>query len=336
MRHIFTSLSLLSTLLLASHQSETALISKANAAQANTNQACALWPQVANVASIAEIEAFLTECTEGFYHGMALSRLSELKGETRHTKAPAKPDVDHTPASNEPAEDLYRRAKNYQWGDGGLPKDYEKALDLFKQAAAKGHKKSMTDIGWMNENGFGTPKNIKRAFEWYKKAADLGESMALNNLGWMYTQGKATKIDYNKAVRLYRRSVALGEPLAMTNLGWMYETGKGVKQDNKQAFSYYQRAADAGDLQGLHNTGWMHAAGLGTKPNPQKGATAVYKALRKGNKFSRDQMTTNYDIWPKEFRREMQKILKRDGYYNGKIDGNFGASTIAAVERASK
>ena len=311
------------------------LLPKAKAAGSGQNPACKIWPQVSHVATIPEIEAFLTVCTEGFYHGMAKARISELKGETNRTKAPPKPETATREERHEPADDLYRRAKNYQRGDGGKPKDYEKSLALFKQAAAKGHKKSMTDIGWMNENGFGTPKNIKRAFEWYKKAADLGEAMALNNLGWMYTQGKATKIDYKKAVRLYRRAVALGEPLAMTNLGWMYETGKGVETDVNQAYAYYKRAADAGDLQGLHNTGWMLAAGLGVARDAKKGAAAVYSSLRKGNKFSKDQMTTNYDTWPKEFRKEMQKILKREGFYNGKTNGDFDALTIAAVERAS-
>lgn len=312
------------------------ILSITTTARAADNPACVIWPEIARSATLGQVEAFLTECRSGIFHRLAKARLSELKGETVHTKAPPKPDFANVEDSTEPAEDLYQRAKDYQYGDRELPKDYKKAMRLFLQAAKKGHAKSMTDIGYMHEKGFGTQKNSEEAFKWYERAAEKGESMALNNLGWMYSQGRAVERDYVKAVRLYRRAIALGEPLAMTNLGWMYETGKGVEQDNSKAFGYYKQAADAGDLQGLHNSGWMYASGRGTKRDPAKGADAVYRAIQKGNKFSIDQMTSNYDAWPKDFRREVQKLLKQNGYFNGTTDGVFRQDTIDAVRAAAK
>lgn len=308
----------------------------ANKANAQNNPACTLWPEIATAATLAQVEAFLSECTSGFYHRLATARLKELKGETVHTKALPKPDFADVEDSSEPAEKLYQRAKDYQYGDRELPKDYKQALRLFFQAAKKGHAKSMTDIGYMHEKGHGVEPNANEALKWYQKAADKGERMAINNLGWMYSQGKAVKQDYNKAVRLYRRSIALGEPLAMTNLGWMYETGKGVARDDSKAFGYYKQAADSGDLQGLHNSGWMYASGRGTKRDPARGADAVYRAIQKGNTFSRDQMTSNFDAWPLDFRKEMQKLLKQNGYYNGPITGKFDQDTIAAVRQAAQ
>ncbi len=297
--------------------------------------ACSIWPQIATTATKAQVEAFLSECHSGIFYRLAQARLKELKGSAVATLTPPKPDFSNTPHSNEPAEELYKRAKNYQYGNGGLKKDLKKALELFMQAANKGHAKSMTDVGWMNENGFGTSRNMHVAFEYYQKAADKGERMAINNLGWMYTKGNVVSVNYAKAVELYEKAIALGEPLAMTNLGWMYETGKGVPVDYSQAFKYYKKAADAGDLQGLHNTGWMYAAGRGTAKSPRNGAEAVYKAVRSGNQFSIDQMTGNYSVWPEDFRREFQAILKRNGYYSGGVDGNFGPGTIAAVKKAA-
>ncbi|GJM03694.1 MAG: hypothetical protein DHS20C08_21950 [Rhodomicrobium sp.] len=296
--------------------------------------ACSIWPQIATTATKAQVEAFLTECHNGIFYRLAQARLKELKGSAVATLTPPKPDL-NIPHSNEPASELYNLAKNYQYGTGGKSKNLKKALELFMQAAAKGHAQSMTDVGWMNENGYGTARNLHKAFEYYQKAADAGERMGINNLGWMYTKGNVVSINYKKAVELYEKAIALGEPLAMTNLGWMYETGKGVSIDYAKAFYYYKKAGEAGDLQGLHNTGWMYASGRGTARSPQKGAEAVYKAVRSGNQFSIDQMTGNYTVWPEDFRREFQRILKKNGYYSGGVDGNFGANTVAAVRKAA-
>lgn len=297
--------------------------------------ACSIWPQIATTATKAQVEAFLTECHSGIFYRLAQARLKELKGSAVATLTPPKPVITDTPLSNEPASKLYNLAKDYQYGTGGKSKNLKKALELFMQAAAKGHAKSMTDVGWMHENGHGTARNLHVAFEYYQKAADAGERMGINNLGWMYTKGNVVSINYEKAVELYEKAIALGEPLAMTNLGWMYETGKGVPIDYKKAFYYYKKAGDAGDLQGLHNTGWMYASGRGTARNSRKGAEAVYKAVRSGNQFSIDQMTGNYTVWPEDFRRALQGILKENGYYTGSLDGNFGANTIDAVRKAA-
>ncbi len=324
-------------LILALFSSLTALTAGLSpTARAQDNPACVIWPEIASSATIAQVQAFLSECRSGIFYRLASARLKELKGETVHTKAPPKTDYDGVEDSNEPAEDIYQRAKDYQYGDRKVAKDHKKALSLFYQAAKKGHSKSMTDIGYMHEKGFGTRQNSEEAVKWYQKAADKGESMALNNLGWMFSEGKGVEKDYNRAVRLYRRAIALGEPLAMTNLGWMYETGKGVAKDLSKAFGYYKQAADSGDLQGLHNSGWMYASGQGTDRDPAKGAEAVYEAIRKKNKFSVDQMTSNYDAWPKDFRRELQKILKRNGFFNGAADGIFNQDTKDAVRQAAK
>jgi len=79
----------------------------------------------------------------------------------------------------------------------------------------------------------------------------------------------------------------------------------------------------------------MYAAGRGTKQNYKKGAEAVFKAIRKGNKFSKDQMIGNHTVWPIGFRKELQKILKNYGYYNGAADGNYGPGTVQAVRKAA-
>lgn len=296
--------------------------------------ACSIWPQIATTATKAQVQAFLSECHEGIFYRLAQARLKELKGSAVATLTTPKIDLT-VPKSNEPAEDLYLRAKDYQNGTNGYTKDYKKALSLYMQAASKGHAKSMTDVGWMNENGYGTPRNMNVAFEWYQKAADKGERMAMNNLGWMYTNGNAVEKNYSKAIHFYKKAIALGEPLSMTNLGWMYETGKGVTTNYHEAFKYYKQAADAGDLQGLHNTGWMYAAGRGTKQDFKKGAEAVFKAIRSGNKFSKDQMTGNHSVWPIGFRKELQKILKKYGYYKGAADGTYGPATVKAVRKAA-
>ena len=41
----------------------------------------------------------------------------------------------------------------------------------------------------------------------------------------------------------------------------------------------------------------------------------------------------NKKLWSRERRKRIQLTLKRQGYYNGPIDGQFGPSTIRAVKK---
>ena len=72
----------------------------------------------------------------------------------------------------------------------GVPKDEEKAAELFQQAAEQEDPDAMCTLGWCYETGCGVPQDWEKAAEWYRKAADEGSGQAMGNLAWCYEHGK--------------------------------------------------------------------------------------------------------------------------------------------------
>lgn len=79
------------------------------------------------------------------------------------------------------AEDHLKAGTMYYNGDG-VPKNYDKALTLFKLAADQGHAEAQYNLGIMYDNGHGVPKNYDTAVKFYKLAADQGLVEAQKNL----------------------------------------------------------------------------------------------------------------------------------------------------------
>ena len=163
----------------------------------------------------------------------------------------------------------------------GVPKDEEKAAELFQQAAEQEDPDAMCTLGWCCETGCGVPQDWGQAAEWYRKAADAGSGQAMGNLAWCYEHGKGVELDLDEACRWYRRGAEAGDqrsasqlerwqyqlgtqleperaadrcrqeaeggdPAAMHRLALRYETGDGVPQDWPQAVHWHRRAAGRG------------------------------------------------------------------------------------------
>src|ERR1700730_15834259 len=79
--------------------------------------------------------------------------------------------------------DVARERAQGKWvpQSGEVP-DYPEALRLFLVAANQGDPRSMANVGWIYENGFGLPqRDCAKAMEWYKKAVAGGDTIALWN-----------------------------------------------------------------------------------------------------------------------------------------------------------
>ena len=67
----------------------------------------------------------------------------------------------------------------YMYANGeGVQKDYAKALDLFRKAAAGKNAEAMLNLGYHYQYGLGVPKDPNEAASWYRKAADAGNRPA--------------------------------------------------------------------------------------------------------------------------------------------------------------
>ncbi len=78
-------------------------------------------------------------------------------------------------------ERLYRLARSYEHAEG-VPRDYDRALNLYCQAAQEGSSKAAFNIGWMYLNGRGVTRDDNVAAAWFRTAAKSRHEQAMNVL----------------------------------------------------------------------------------------------------------------------------------------------------------
>lgn len=83
---------------------------------------------------------------------------------------------------------------SYYYGNG-VSQDYNKAVQYYQRAAAKGHPFGMYNLAVACENGNGTPKDIEKALSFYRKAAGQNVGMAIDALRRL---GERIDIDNSK------------------------------------------------------------------------------------------------------------------------------------------
>ena len=88
-------------------------------------------------------------------------------------------------------------AKYYE-GDG-VPKDYAKAAELFRQGAKEGHYLSQYSLGVIYATGEGVSRDYAEAAKWTRKSAEQGYAPAQVNLGILYLQGQGVPQDFVRA-----------------------------------------------------------------------------------------------------------------------------------------
>ncbi len=136
---------------------------------------------------------------------------------------------------------------------------------------------------------------------------------------------------YDEAAALYRSLVARGYFAALTNYGWMLHNGHGLPKDQREAVRIYLLAAQQGDNFGMFNAAMAYDSGEGLRRDPAQAAQWIYAALRLGHAYSIEQMSGSAGGWTREFRTELQKLLRRAGTFSGPLDGNFGPDVARAV-----
>ena len=192
-------------------------------------------------------------------------------------------------------------------------KEYEKAIELYKKAAALGHIGVLNRLGWMYQYGEGVEQSDTEAVKWYRKGAEAGDAKAMNNLGCRYQSGKGVEQSDTEAVKWYRKGAEAGDAKAMNNLGCRYQSGKGVEQSDTEAVKWYRKGAEAGNANAMYNLGWMYANGRGVEQNYNKAIELYKKSIDAGNGaaavdlgnmyHNADGVEKNYDEALKYFRK---------------------------------
>ena len=135
----------------------------------------------------------------------------------------------------------------------GVERDLNKAVSLFKEAAAVNYPPSLANLALMYSMGDGVPKDSKIASEYRQKAADAGDIQSQFNLGQAYRKGDGVSQDYKKAAHWYRKAAEAGLPQAQNEYGLLFAQGHGVSLDYIEAFAWIDMPASAGDPQSIKN-----------------------------------------------------------------------------------
>ena len=215
----------------------------------------------------------------------------------------------------------------------GTSRDPQEAIYWLRAAADKGHAEAQYRLARVLVEGKVTAKDAPEALRLFTKAAEAGYTPAMAELGGMYSRGDGVDSDLAKAASWYKRAADLGNAAAMVNIGLLHAQGKGVTQDNAAAVAYYRRAMALGHPAGTHNLAWMLDSGKGVeRKDPEEAASLMLKSLDRRHEFSHKQMIQNSRAWSKEFRQALQRKLRDGGFYSGPLDGEFGDSTLAAID----
>ena len=118
---------------------------------------------------------------------------------------------------------------------------YDEALDLFKQAAADGDHKAMTEVGLRYYTGKGVRQDYCAAYEWFNKAKE-GDADALNNMGVMFRDGqcvkKNRKIAYLTFLMIHMQGMGTEQTQMRTNRNLRREVAELSRGDVKEALCY--------------------------------------------------------------------------------------------------
>ena len=79
----------------------------------------------------------------------------------------------------------------------------ERALHMYRQAAAQGNTDAEVKLGDYSYYGYGTDVDLEAAVAHYRTAADARSAQAMFNLAYMYAHGQGLATDYHLAKRHY-------------------------------------------------------------------------------------------------------------------------------------
>lgn len=265
--------------------------------------------------------------------GDAFAQKTKTKGTAPQVTQPEDTGLD--PYDPEDLEQILDEGDAAYFVAEGKTPDYEYAYEMYALAAEAGSPYAMNRVGLMYDRGEFVALDYKKAFDWYLKAAEAGLPAAQSNVASMYNSGDGVDQNYAEALFWFREAADNDYAYAMYSVGNMYLAGTGVSKDLEEAASWFKRASDAGDPNGHWSLSLAYLYGNGIGKDTQKAAELAYLAIANGLDVALDELKdiANADTSP-NYRRALQQMLKRDGFYTGTIDGSFGPATQRALQAA--
>lgn len=135
----------------------------------------------------------------------------------------------------------------------GVPRDFQKSVEMYKKAASQGHVRSMYFLAVAYRACLGTRCDREKALKWFQSAAERGDRDAILELGDAYRSGfDGVKRDYGKALEQYELARKKGHKCADQRIGEMYigvdplSKDYPLRRDYKKALSKVRSSAMKG------------------------------------------------------------------------------------------
>ena len=216
-------------------------------------------------------------------------------------------------------------------------KDVLKALDYYRRAAEAGDVRAQYEeamIYWRGEKGV-LKANQKRGLDLLLVAAEQGSQLARHRIGNSYLYGIKDPVsgveipaDFVAAKRWLAEAADNGFVQAQMQLGKIFSQGSsGVDKDMTEALYWYEMAAKQDFVQALALVARMYEEGTGTEKDPVKAAAYWFRSMELRANLARSRP----DDWDRDTARELQRLLRAAGVYNGALDGAIGRGSTDAM-----
>jgi localization factor PodJL len=200
-------------------------------------------------------------------------------------------------------------------------------------------------MGNMNEKGLGMPRDLNKAIDWYQQAAKQGNANAMHNLAVLFASGANGKPDNTSAVRWFNEAAELGVKDSQYNLGILAAQGLGTPVNLEESYKWFALAAKAGDKDAADKRDQIGAALKPDQLERAKGSVELWKAkpmneaanaLTIPQNWSDGEPVAQVPVDMKKAVRNIQLILQKNGYDVGSADGVMGNKTRNAIAEIQK
>ena len=135
---------------------------------------------------------------------------------------------------------MYNLGCCFSEGSYGLPRDHDKALELWQQAGELGSADAYFNIGNTYYNGRGVERDEKKANQYYELAAIDEYVYARHNLG----NAECRAGNWDRALKHWLIAAGGGSDNSVKGIQQLYMDGYATKEDYTKAFQTYQKCID--------------------------------------------------------------------------------------------
>lgn len=140
----------------------------------------------------------------------------------------------------------------YRVGVGGEDEAAaEKAVKYLTLAIEMGSDYARIELAFCYEAGFGVDQDYQKAFDLYQQAADNKYAYANMKLAVYYEDGVLGEVNFAEAFKNYQIAADAGLPDALYHLGRYYKYAVGIPENPEEAIKRFNQAAEAGSAPGL-------------------------------------------------------------------------------------